>query len=41
MFANCTNLTSFTSNLSSLVIGPMMFNRCSKLTSFNADLPSL
>jgi hypothetical protein len=41
MFDNCSNLTSFTSDLSSLSDGYYLFNRCSKLTSFNSNLSSL
>jgi hypothetical protein len=40
MFANCTNLTTFTSDLSSLTNGNMMFYG-SRLASFSSDLPSL
>ena len=41
MFVCCTNLTSFSSDLSSLVDGHYMFCECSNLTSFSSDLPSL
>jgi hypothetical protein len=33
-----TNLSSFSSDVSSLVNGERMFNSCSSLTSFNSDL---
>ena len=41
MFVNCSNLESFTSDLSSLNVGYGMFNCCYALTSFNSDLSSL
>ena len=41
MFYGCTNLTSFSSDLSSLVGGDYMFNNCTNLTSFSSDLSSL
>ena len=41
MFASCTNLTSFNSDLSSLTNGYMMFSSCTNLTTFNSDLSSL
>ena len=41
MFRSCTNLTSFTSDLSSLTDGDYMFEGCSNLTSFTSDLSSL
>ncbi len=41
MFDNCTNLTSFSSNLPSLTNGIGMFSSCSNLTSFSSDLSSL
>jgi hypothetical protein len=41
MFRQCSNLTSFTSDLSSLTDGSYMFRQCSNLTSFNSELPSL
>ena len=41
MFQNCTNLTSFTSDLSSLTNGQYMFSYCSQLASFSPDLPNL
>ena len=41
MFNNCTNLTSFSSDLSSLTDGEGMFKDCSNLTSFTSDLSSL
>ena len=41
MFQNCTNLTSFSSDLTSLTNSSGMFHRCSNLTSFSSDLSSL
>ena len=41
MFNNCTALTSFTSDLSSLTNGINMFSWCNKLTTFTFDLSSL
>jgi hypothetical protein len=41
MFINCSNLTSFTSDLSSMTDGICMFYGCFNLTSFSADLSSL
>lgn len=41
MFHQCSNLTSFTSDLSSLTDGRYMFANCDNLTSFTPDLPSL
>ena len=41
MFYDCSNLTTFTSDLSSLTIGRFMFNYCTKLTSFSSDLSSM
>ena len=41
MFYTCTNLTSFSSDLSSLTNGNSMFQYCSNLTSFSSDLSSL
>lgn len=41
MFYNCTALTSFSSDLSSLTSGSEMFSNCHGLTSFTSDLPSL
>ena len=41
MFSDCTGLTSFTSDLSSLTDGEGMFYGCTSLTSFNSDLSSL
>ena len=41
MFYQCTNLTSFTSDLSSFTNGQNMFASCSNLTSFTSDLSSL
>ena len=41
MFYNCSNLTSFNSDLSSLWDGSQMFVYCSQLTTFNSDLSSL
>ena len=41
MFSFCTNLESFSSDLSSLTNGEWMFLGCSKLTSFDSDLSSL
>ena len=41
MFNNCTDLTSFSSDLPSLTNGYSMFRYCSKLTSFSSDLSSL
>lgn len=41
MFCDCHNLTTFTSDLSSLTNGEYMFSGCSKLTTFTSDLSSL
>ena len=41
MFNSCTNLTSFSSDLSSLTLGDGMFQSCSKLISFTSDLSNL
>ena len=41
MFVNCSNLTSFTSDLSSMTDGFGMFYGCSNLTSFSADLSNM
>ena len=41
MFASCSNLTSFSSNLSSLKKGLKMFKDCINLTTFSSDLSSL
>ena len=41
MFMQCANLTSFSSDLSSLTIGDYMFMHCTNLTSFLSDLSSL
>ena len=41
MFSSCTNLTSFSSDLSSLTDGERMFYNCTNLTSFSSDLSSL
>jgi hypothetical protein len=41
MFYNCSKLTTFTSDLSSLENGYRMFYGCSTFTSFNSDLSSL
>ena len=41
MFYQCGALTTFTSDLSSLIDGYYMFSNCSSLTSFDADLSSL
>lgn len=41
MFYICSNLKSFSSDLSSLKSGDYMFKWCSNLTSFNGDLSSL
>ena len=41
MFENCPNLTTFTSDLSSLTDGNSMFGNCSNLTTFTSDLSSL
>ena len=41
MFRGCTNLTSFSSDLSGLTYGYSMFLNCSNLTSFSSDLPNL
>jgi hypothetical protein len=38
---NCSNLTSFDSDLTSLENGERMFNGCDKLTTFSSALPSL
>ena len=41
MFANCSNLTSFTGDLSALTTCNEMFSNCTSLTSFKGDLSSL
>ena len=41
IFRSCTNLASFTTDLSSLTEGDYMFEGCSNLTSFTSDLSSL
>ena len=41
MFTYCPQLTTFTSDLSSLTNGYGMFNSCSSLTTFTSDLSSL
>ena len=41
MCYNCTNLESFSSDLSSLTNCKYMFGNCTNLTSFTSDLPSL
>lgn len=41
MFRNCSNLSSFPYNLSSLTNGYCMFYGCTNLTSFTSDLSSL
>ena len=41
MFVECSKLTTFTSDLSSLTEGICMFYGCTALTSFNSDLSSL
>ena len=41
MFYECSNLTNFTSDLSSITNGNSMFYNCSNLTTFNSDLSSL
>ena len=41
MFYDCSNLTTFTSDLSSLTYGYCMFQYCSNLTTFTSDLSSL
>ena len=41
MFNNCSDLTTFISDLSSLSIGSSMFYACPNLSSFKADLPEL
>ena len=41
MFEGCSNLTTFTSDLSSLTDGSGMFQNCPKLTTFTSDLSSL
>lgn len=41
LFFSCTNLTSFSSDLSSLTNGSLMFFGCTNLTSFNSNLSSL
>ena len=41
MFEHCSNLTTFTSDLSSLTNGIWMFHGCSNLTTFTSDLSSL
>ena len=41
MFDFCENLTTFSSDLSSLTCGGEMFYCCNNLTTFNSDLPNL
>lgn len=41
MFSDCTNLTSFNSDLPNLTNGEYMFYNCYALTAFYNDLPSL
>ena len=41
MFYECSNLTSFSSDLPSLTDGKYMFGGCSNLTSFSSELPNL
>ena len=41
MFTSCSNLTTFTSDLSSLTNGDYMFEYCENLTTFTSDLSSL
>ena len=41
MFSNCANLTTFASDLSSLIEGCDMFHNCSNLTTFTSDMSSL
>ena len=41
MFTYCTNLTTFTTDLSSLTRGENMFGSCYNLTTFNSNLSSL
>jgi hypothetical protein len=41
MFAGCSNLKTFKSDLSSLTVGSGMFYSCTNLTSFSAKLPKL
>ena len=41
MFAGCDNLTTFTSDLSSLTNGSAMFAVCTNLESFSSDISSL
>ena len=41
MFYECSNLTTFISDLSSLTNGYCMFQRCSNLTTFTSNLSSL
>ena len=41
MFYQCSNLTTFTSDLSSLTNGRSMFYDCRNLTTFTSDLSSL
>ena len=41
MFYACRNLTSFTSDLSSLTVGGKMFQGCSNLTTFTSNLSNL
>lgn len=41
MFNNCSNFTTFYSDLSSLMNGKNMFKGCSNLASFDSDLSSL
>ena len=41
MFEKCSNLTTFTSDLSSLTNGERMFNKCFNLETFISDLSSL
>ena len=41
MFSDCSELTTFTSDLSSLTNGSSMFYGCNKLTTFTSNLSSL
>ena len=41
MFNECSELTTFSSDLSSLTVGSYMFDDCSSLTTFTSDLSSL
>jgi hypothetical protein len=41
MFMGCTNLRTFSSDLSNLLDGTDMFKYCTNLTSFSVDLPKL